>query len=79
MRNLFICLTLAALVGCASGPKPKPEVCQQIPEGYLQECTLPSLFVATGELSEALVQAWLCGAQGNKDKKSIRALQKSED
>lgn len=45
-----------------------------IPEGYLQECALPSVPLDNGDLAEAFAKAYQCGEQGNKDKARIRNL-----
>ncbi len=63
------------LAGCAAPRVPVPDVeYMEIPEGYLQECVLPPAPLDTAELSDAFVQAYQCGEQGNRDKQRIREL-----
>ncbi len=79
MRNLELAAIISSLIiiaGCASsGPEPIPDlVYREIPEGYLQECELPSLPAANADMSDAFAQAYQCGEQGNTDKRRIRSL-----
>lgn len=68
-------LLIGLLAGCASKPpEPGDIVYREIPEGYLQECTLPPRPENNGELSEAFVVAYACAEQGNRDKRRIRDL-----
>jgi hypothetical protein len=46
----------------------------EIPAGYLQECVLPAVPASTADLSDAFVQAYQCGEQGNRDKQRIQKL-----
>lgn len=63
------------LEGCASKVPVVPDLeYRKIPEAYLQECVLPPAPLDTGDLSEAFVQAYQCGEQGNRDKGRIREL-----
>lgn len=73
MAKFFLLLVAYMyLIGCATRPQEVMYV--EIPEGYLQDCELPSIPGNTGELSDAFTQAYLCGEQGNKDKERIRNL-----
>ncbi len=78
MRSVPIFATLVLILctaGCVSNP---PNVEQRehrnIPAALLEECDLPSLATNNGEGSEALVQAYQCAQQGNKDKAEIKKL-----
>lgn len=79
MRIVALTLLLLGLSGCSLFANRAPDVGEplyrDIPEGLLQECELPPLPDNTGEMSEAFVQAYQCGEQGNIDKRRIRELQ----
>lgn len=77
MRSVLIFATVVLFfaTGCASQPPEAHEIIyRNIPEGYLQECTLPPMPEDTADLSDAFVQAYRCGEQGNSDKQKIREL-----
>ena len=81
MRNYTIITAICGmfLASCASQRVPVPDIeYMKIPEGYLQECVLPEMPALTAELSDAFVQAYQCGEQGNRDKQRIRKLTQPE-
>jgi len=74
-NTLLALVMFTLLMGCVSKPPVVPDLeYRQIPEGYLQECALPPVPLDTGDLSEAFVQAYQCGEQGNRDKQRIKEL-----
>ncbi len=81
--KLTVCAILSTymLTGCgASTPPIVPDLeYRKIPEAYLQKCQLPPVPLDTGDLSDAFMQAYQCGEQGNRDKQRIRALTDETD
>lgn len=75
MRKLIYTVLLFC-GGCVSTPpEPGAREYREIPEGYLQECEVPTLPTDNGEMSEAFVLAAKCAELGNADKRRIRELQ----
>ena len=75
MRKVTLALAVLFISGCASQIEQPPELrWRDVPEGYLQPCTLPEIPLSTAELSDAFVQAYKCGEIGNRDKQRSREL-----
>lgn len=75
MRNILLVMTLGFVAACGSNPpEEQPIVYRQIPDAWLEACTLPPMPEDTADLSDAFVQAYKCGELGNEDKERIRDL-----